>query len=451
MNDLPENPRITGGVTKNVARLVLAKAYLTFGWWLENPKGIATYPQCDRKDLGGHDANWFFSQALAVCEAAIANPGPYGLCTTFREVSLAQNDRNKEILLWADHTEKSEQYNGASLGYSGGSAPDNFSGWMMNWNHGTVNIDGTGCIQREASQEVGRPWTRMAPTHEAIQVFTSQDITKDSRFDGTFTTGYYGNWEKAGISRESVPGANGLIIPMGGRVISFIPEVLPDIKYPDAQSNKDGANVGAGTVPGRADYVFDLNGISRIAYPSLWKLGCYRTDYDKASQLGSPNAASTRPYNVLKFSDFYLTAAEAAFKLGDNTKARNNILVLRRRAGVWSYSNYERAEYKASFSDELAAATPATITLDYILDERMREFYGEGFRWFDLVRTQTWKERAGKYTISGSSWGAHKPETVTRTIEDYMYLRPIPQEQLNGMDMSDAEKAAYQNPGYTVQ
>ena len=451
VNDLPENPRITGGVTKNVARLVLAKAYLTFGWWLENPKGIATYPQCDRKDLGGHDANWFFSQALAVCEAAIANPGPYGLCTTFREVSLAQNDRNKEILLWADHTEKSEQYNGASLGYSGGSAPDNFSGWMMNWNHGTVNIDGTGCIQREASQEVGRPWTRMAPTHEAIQVFTSQDITKDSRFDGTFTTGYYGNWEKAGISRESVPGANGLIIPMGGRVISFIPEVLPDIKYPDAQSNKDGANVGAGTVPGRADYVFDLNGISRIAYPSLWKLGCYRTDYDKASQLGSPNAASTRPYNVLKFSDFYLTAAEAAFKLGDNTKARNNILVLRRRAGVWSYSNYERAEYKASFSDELAAATPATITLDYILDERMREFYGEGFRWFDLVRTQTWKERAGKYTISGSSWGAHKPETVTRTIEDYMYLSPIPQQQINGMDMSDAEKAAYQNPGYTVQ
>ena len=32
-----------------------------------------------------------------------------------------------------------------------------------------------------------------------------------------------------------------------------------------------------------------------------------------------------------------------------------------------------------------------------------------------------------------------------------MYLRPIPQGQLNGMDMSDAEKAAYQNPGYPVE
>ena len=451
VNNLPDNPRLTGGVTKTVARLVQAKAYLTFGWWLENPKNIPTYPAADRKDLNGHDANWYYSQALNVCETAIANPGPYGLMKTFREVSLAQNDRNKEILLWADHTEKSEQYNGGSLGYGGGGAPDNFSGWMINWNHGTVNIGGVGCIQREASQEIGRPWTRMAPTHEAIAVFTSQDITKDSRFEGTFTTAYYGNWEKAGVAAESVTGANGMVIPKGGLVLSFIPEVLDDIVYPDAQTNQNGANVGAGTVPGRADYVFDLNGISRIAYPALWKLGCYRTDYDKATQLGSPNAGSTRPYNVLKFSDFYLTAAEAAVKLGNNAKARENINVLRKRAGVWTYKNSARAEYDADFSAELADATPETITIDYVLDERMREFYGEGFRWFDLVRTQTWAERAGTYTISGAYWGAHNPETFTRTIENYMYLRPIPQGQLDGMEMTDAEKAAYQNPGYPTE
>ncbi|MBQ5435919.1 MAG: RagB/SusD family nutrient uptake outer membrane protein, partial [Bacteroidales bacterium] len=300
---LPDTPRVVGGVTKNVARLVQAKAFLTFGWWLENPKDIPTYPAADRKDLNGHDAAWYFAQSLAVCETAIANPGPYGLMDTFRDVNLAQNDRNKEILLFADHTEKSEQYNGASLGYSGGNAPDNFSGWMMNWNHGTLNINGVGVVQREACQEVGRPWTRMAPTHEAIKVFTSQDITKDSRFEGTFTSAYYGNWEKAGIAAASVTGANGMEIAKGGRVLSFIPEVLDNITYPDAQSNANGANVGAGTVPGRADYVFDLNGFSLIAFPSLWKLGCYRTDYDKEKALGSPNAASTRPYNILKFSE----------------------------------------------------------------------------------------------------------------------------------------------------
>lgn len=446
---LPDAQRVTGAVTKNVARLVLAKASLTFGWWLENPKNKPTYPACDRKDLDGHDANFYFSQALSVCETAIAAPGPYGLCDTYREVNLAQNDRNKEIMLYADHTEKSEQYNGGSLTYGGGGAPDNFAGWMINWNHGTLNIDGVGLVTREACQEVGRPWTRMAPTHEAIKIFTDGDITKDSRFDGTFTTMYYGTWNKSGNPKASVTGADGSQIPLNGRVLSFIPEVLDDIVYPGNQAG--GANVGAGKVPGRADYVFDLNGISRVAFPALWKLGCYRTDYDKVNAAGDPNAGSTRPFSVLKFSDFYLTAAEAAFKLNNNDSAKKYINVLRKRAGNWTYKNNERVAYVADFGDELVAATPATITLDYILDERMREFYGEGFRWFDLVRTQTWQERAGQYTISGFNWGDHTPEVFTRTIEDFRYLCPIPKGQLDGMEMSEAEKAAYQNPGYATK
>ncbi len=33
VNDLPENPRVVGAVTKTVARLYLAKAYLTYAWW----------------------------------------------------------------------------------------------------------------------------------------------------------------------------------------------------------------------------------------------------------------------------------------------------------------------------------------------------------------------------------------------------------------------------------
>lgn len=56
LSDLPDNPRVIGGVTKNVARLYLSKAYLTYGWWLENPNNIPTYPECDRIDPDGHDA-----------------------------------------------------------------------------------------------------------------------------------------------------------------------------------------------------------------------------------------------------------------------------------------------------------------------------------------------------------------------------------------------------------
>ena len=96
----------------------------------------------------------------------------------------------------------------------------------------------------------------------------------------------------------------------------------------------------------------------------------------------------------------------------------------------------------------MMAATPAIIDINYILAERSREYYGEGYRWFDLVRTQKWAEIAGTYSICGSNYGDHTPLTVTRTIPNNLYLRPIPQGQLDGMEMTADQKAAYQNPGY---
>ncbi|MGX7835611.1 RagB/SusD family nutrient uptake outer membrane protein, partial [Campylobacter fetus subsp. venerealis] len=55
VNDLPVNPRLTGTATKTLARLYLAKAYLTYAWWLENPNNIPTYPEASRIDPDGHD------------------------------------------------------------------------------------------------------------------------------------------------------------------------------------------------------------------------------------------------------------------------------------------------------------------------------------------------------------------------------------------------------------
>jgi hypothetical protein len=39
-------------------------------------------------------------------------------------------------------------------------------------------------------------------------------------------------------------------------------------------------------------------------------------------------------------------------------------------------------------------------------------------------------------------------QTVTRTITAGHYLRPIPRGQIDGLEMTDAEKVAYQNPAY---
>ena len=160
------------------------------------------------------------------------------------------------------------------------------------------------------------------------------------------------------------------------------------------------------------------------------------------------NGGSPRPWNIAKFSEFYLTAAEAAVKLGKNSDAYELVNVLRARAGKQTYCVNKRAPQSTDTSAEMVAATPATITIDFILDERSREFWGEGYRWFDLVRTQKWAERASTYRIAGSGYTDKDLETFTRDIPAGYYIRPIPQSQLDGLIMSNDEKKAYQNPAY---
>ena len=445
IENLPANPRVTGGVTKTVARLYLAKAYLTYAWWLKNPNNIPTYPECQRTDPDGHDAAWYFQQAYDVAVTAIENPGPFGLQESFWMVNAGPNDRNMEILLYADHTQEDEYYNGGSLSYGGGGAPDNFAGWMMNWNYTDArSADNQAVINRIAEQCYGRPWTRMAPP---LGVFTKTfaDKVNDSRYDGTFTTVYRGNWSTAGQNWESVTNANGMKVKEREPIFSFVFQDMDKIDYAGEGSK---SNLGAGTLPGRPDWVLGLDAVGRYVYPGLWKLGPYRTD--NGSGAGQPNAGSTRPYNIAKFSELYLVAAEAAVE-GAATQAgksvRDLVNVLRARAGRWTYSNAEYKEVDRDFSAEMTAATPATIDINYILDERSREFYGEGYRWFDLVRTQKWNEYADSYVICGGK-GDHNPQTYSRTIEAFHYLRPIPQGQLDGMEMTEEKKDAYQNPGY---
>lgn len=450
ITNLPDNPRVTGGVTKTVARLYLSKAYLTYGWWLENPNNIPTYPECDRTDPDGHDAAWYYQQAYDIATEAIDNPGPYGLMESFYQVNAGPYDRNKEILLYADHTQEDEYYNGGSLSYGSGGAPDNFAGWMMNWNYTDIQAkdkDGNTIspVIRVAEQAYGRPWTRMAPPH-GVFTKTFKDKTKDSRYDGTFTTVYRGNWSTNGKDWTTVSGANGIAVAEGEPLLTFLSEDDPNIQYPDGAGN---SNTGAGVITGRGDYVMGPSAISRRVYPGLWKLGPYRTD--NGTGPGQPNAGSTRPYNIAKFSELYLIAAEAAVK-GATTKpdksARELVNVLRDRAGKWTFNNAENKEMDVDYGSQLTAETPATIDINFILDERSREFYGEGYRWFDLVRTQKWNEYADSYEICGNDKGDRNIVTYTRTIKPGHYLRPIPQGQLDGMEMSADEKKNYQNPEY---
>ena len=449
VQNLPDNPRLTGTATKNLARLYLSKAYLTYAWWLENPNNIPTFPECTRD---ASQAQSYFQKAYDMAKQAIDNPGPYKLQPTFYDVNVATNDRNSEIMLYADHDEDEKYGNGgAGYGWGGGGSPENFAYWMTTWNYTEMIAKGSSGntispVQREAVQALGRPWTRMAPIADNFMeggVWEDDVKAIDSRYDATFTLRYHTNWKKSGGADEYVFGANGEKVYPNEVYFSWVPE------SEDSKINYTGADgkLGFGEMPGRADFVVAVNHISRKKFPINWKLCIYRTDNDGG--LGSKvNGGSPRPWNVAKFSEFYLIGAEAAVKLGNQAQAREWVNVLRARAGKQTFNQNDNVPVSVDHTAEMLAATPATITIDFILDERSREFWGEGYRWFDLVRTQKWAERAGTYRIAGSGYTDKDLETVKRDIPAGYYIRPIPQGQLDGMEMTPEEKQAYQNPAY---
>ena len=447
--DLPENPRLTGTATKNLARLYLSKAYLTYAWWLENPNNIPTYPECTRN---AGEANSYFQKAYDTAMQAINNPGPYALQPTFYDVNVATNDRNSEIMLYADHDEDEKFGNGGvGYGWGSGSSPENFAYWMETWNYTEMTAKAASGatinpIQREAVQGLGRPWTRMAPIADNfMEGGVWEDAVKaiDSRYDATFTLRYHTNWQKSGGTEPYVFGANGMQVGPNEVYFSWVPE------SEDSKINYTGADgkLGFGEMEGRPDFVVAVNHISRKKYPINWKIGIYRTDNNGG--LGSKvNGGSPRPWNIAKFSEFYLIGAEAAVKLGKNAEAKTLVNVLRARAGKQTFSQNDNVAVTVDNTEAMLAATPDVITIDYILDERSREFWGEGYRWFDLVRTQKWAERASTYRIAGSGYTDKDLQTFTRDIPAGYYIRPIPQGQLDGLIMSKEEKAAYQNPAY---
>ncbi|GEN71031.1 MULTISPECIES: RagB/SusD family nutrient uptake outer membrane protein [Chryseobacterium] len=452
IENLPASPRVTGGVTKNVARLYLSKAYLTYAWWLQNPNNIPTYPEATRIDPDGHNAQWYFQKAYDIALDGINSPGPYALQPTYYNLNVGSNDRNKECMLYADHTETSAYYNEGVIqaSYGDGWSPNNFAAWMMTWNYPNIRSStsstswsAVSSVQRAATQDLGRPWTRMAPTIEVIKN-TFADKTNDSRYDGTFVTTYRGNWDKAGMTQTTLYNANSLPVHPGDPILTFLND---DSAVPAYSSNAGNSNIGAGTLPGRADWVVAPNGISRVVYPGIWKIGTYRTD--NGNGLGYPNPSLTRPFVAAKFSEFYFLAAEAAVKGASGSMSpRDLINVIRARAGKWVWSVSGNVAKVQDNSAAMIAATPNTITIDYILAERSREYYGEGYRWYDLVRTQKWEEYAATYKIAGTAYGDHTPQTVTRNIQKFHYLRPIPRGQLDAMEVSADIKDKYQNPGY---
>ncbi len=131
--------------------------------------------------------------------------------------------------------------------------------------------------------------------------------------------------------------------------------------------------------------------------------------------------AGTKDYFVYRLAEAYMFAAEAHFQMGNLQQAADHINVVRRRA-AWPG---QESNMEISAGD---------VTIDFILDERAREFYDEDKRWTTLKRTGKLLERVRDK--------AGLQETKDN-IEEYHLLRPIPATQI-----TRTEGGYEQNPGY---
>jgi len=412
----PAAPFLGKAACKPVALFLLGRAYLTRGWLTNN--------QAD------------FQQASTILNGLITNKATYGLdlWQDYGDAFVPANDYGKETLFVSDH-DIDTKYGIYPLGQAQGGGPYNLLPWFTNFNYpslsgldsylngsGTLVVSGPSTIVRDVVY--GRPYTRTRPNNDPVKAGVNvgkryvldqafADRVNDSRYDNTFYTAW--------IANTSVTNSASAANNTRGITYTTVAGVDTAIYMPTTE------------IPGAPQFIGARPFHGIVFTPKMWNANIFpsvKKFMDPSRAAGNFNDPSTRPVVIWRFSDVYLLAAEAAFKLGDVTTAAQWINVVRQRAA------YRKTNTPVQNAAAVAAQTilPTDVTLDLILDERSREFFAEGQRWLDLVRTrqlvnrvQLWNNEAAPYV---------KPE--------YM-LRPIPQ---NELDLITTGPKMPQNPGY---
>ena len=132
---------------------------------------------------------------------------------------------------------------------------------------------------------------------------------------------------------------------------------------------------------------------------------------------------------LVRLSETYLNAAEAAVKTGDNAKAVKYLDAIVKRANPAKTVN------------------GTTVTLDQVMTERRKELVGEGHRMFDALRDGGFVHRE-KVTVSAISKVKHltmNEKYMNFNWDMYKCVLPIPKAE------RDANPNIKQNPQYDVE
>ena len=414
--DLPAKPAPTQGRAGKAAALhLLAKVYLTRGWsGTQLPGGVA-----------GAAKPTDFTDAYNTANQLITNKATYGvdLWSDFADVWKEANDyANKEVLFMVERNNdpKGAETTGFGTGNPGGKfngaafyQRPNYPIFSTNLNGGITGapqflLNGTATattnpVDRDVAY--GRPFGRVRPSNYTLNTAFA-DKTTDTRYAKTFQLVYLFN--RPGPLAAQTP----LTITVHRAQNPSDPMNSPLVPYTWTKGVDTALVISGKASVTEAErraskaYLITTNQYDVNMFPSMKK-------HDDVTRAHT-NDASDRPFPLMRFAETYLLAAEAAFKAGNLTNAKNMINVLRARAGA-------------------APITEADVTLDFILDERTRELFGEWMRWYDLVRTRSLESRLATYN----------PIANFKANRDY--LRPIPQTQI---DLVTTGPKYPQNPNY---
>jgi hypothetical protein len=149
------------------------------------------------------------------------------------------------------------------------------------------------------------------------------------------------------------------------------------------------------------------------------------TKYRNVTRTNAPGSSldfSDVDFPIFRLSEMYLIYAEGVLR-GATTGTTANALI---------YINNIRTRAYGNASGNIA--NPA-LTLNFILDERARELYWEGFRRSDLIRY-------GKFTDASYLWPWKGGVKAGTGVASFRNIYPIPADDIT------ANPTLVQNPGY---
>jgi hypothetical protein len=332
------------------------------------------------------------SRSEALFSSVIANPN-FSLETSFDRLFNQENQRNREVVFAIQYA-TDPILNG----------PEGNRGHL----YFLMEYD----IQPGMARDIanGRPFKRFVPTKYLRDLY-AVNRANDVRYDQTYkhvwisnNAGSIPSWTAAdvtagAVNRDGSPAVAGQRKYAVGDTCMYIPGPGNEAKWTAAQKAKTRYRVW--TTPDFSERIFPtLNKHMDPKRPTIqWEPG-------------------SRDYFLMRLADAYLMRAEMRLKQGKITEATADVNVIRTRsAKPGRVANNQ--------------VTEAQMSLDFLLDERMMEFDGEQFRWFDLNRTGKLVQRVKAFNPQATG------------IKDHHVRRPIPQTQI------DRTQGGYpQNCGY---